>query len=44
MTLQMRIAVPVHVVIAIIRKRLQLEPGLWPVLQLPSLTVFEKTP
>ena len=41
---QIWIAVSVYVLIAIIRKRLQLEPSLYTILQILSLTVFEKTP
>ena len=41
---QIRIAVSVHVLIAIIKKRLQTEPKLYTILQIPSLIVFEKTP
>ena len=38
------IAVSVYVLIAIIKKRLRLEPSLYTILQILSLTVFEKTP
>ena len=41
---QIRIAVSVYVLIAIIKKRLRLEPNLYTILQILSLTVFEKTP
>ena len=41
---QIWIAVSVYVLIAIIRKRLQLEPSLYTILQILSLTMFEKTP
>jgi hypothetical protein len=41
---QVWIAVSVYVLIAIIKKRLQLEPNLYTILQILSLTVFEKTP
>ncbi len=41
---QIWIAVSVYVLIAIIKKRLQLEPNLYTILQILSLTVFEKTP
>ena len=41
---QIWIAVSVYVLIAIIKKRLCLEPNLYTILQILSLTVFEKTP
>ncbi len=41
---QIWIAVSVHVLVAIIRKRLKLEQSLYTILQILSLTVFEKTP
>ena len=41
---QICIAVSVSVLIAIIKKRLRLEPNLYTILQILSLTVFEKTP
>lgn len=41
---QIWIAVSVYVLIAIIKKRLSLEPNLYTILQILSLTVFEKTP
>ena len=41
---QIWIAVSVYVLIAIIKKRLRLEPSLYTILQILSLTVFEKTP
>ena len=41
---QIRIAVSVYVLIAIIKKRLRLEPNLYTILQILSLTVFDKTP
>ena len=41
---QIRVAVSVYVLIAIIKKRLRLEPNLYTILQILSLTVFEKTP
>ena len=41
---QIWIAVSVYVLIAIIKKRLRLEPNLYTILQILSLTVFEKTP
>ena len=41
---QIWIAVSVHVLIAIIKKRLDLEAGLYTILQTLSLTLFEKIP
>ena len=41
---QIWIAVSVYVLVAIVRKRLELEPSLYQILQILSLTVFEKTP
>ena len=41
---QIWIAVSVYVLVAIIRKRLKLEQSLYTILQILSLTVFEKTP
>ena len=41
---QIWIAVSVYVLIAIIKKRLSLELNLYTILQILSLTVFEKTP
>ena len=41
---QIWIAVSVYVLIAIIKKRLDLKPSLYTMLQILSLTVFEKTP
>ena len=41
---QIWIAVSVYVLIAIIKKRLRLEPSRYTILQILSLTVFEKTP
>ena len=38
------IAVSVYVLLAIIRKRLQLEASLYQTLQILSVTLFEKTP
>ena len=37
-------AVSVYVLVAIVRKRLRLESSLYPILQVLSLTLFEKTP
>ena len=41
---QIWIAVSVYVLIAIIRKRLGLEASLYQILQILSVTLFEKTP
>ena len=41
---QIWIAVSVYVLIAIIKKRLNLEPSLYTLLQVLSVTVFEKMP
>jgi hypothetical protein len=41
---QICIAVSVYVVVAIIRKRLGLEASLYQILQILSVTLFEKTP
>ena len=41
---QIWIAVSVYVLVAIIRKRLALEASLYQILQILSLTLFEKTP
>ena len=41
---QIWIAVSVYVLVAIVRKRLGLEVSLYPILQILSLTLFEKTP
>src|SRR5437868_9059618 len=41
---QIWIAVSVYVLVAIVRKRLELEPSLYQILQILSLTLFEKTP
>ena len=41
---QIWIVVSVYVLIAIIRKRLQLEPSLYTILQILSLTMFERAP
>jgi len=38
------IAVPVYVLVAIVRKRLGLEASLYQILQILSVTLFEKTP
>ncbi len=41
---QIWIAVSIYVLIAIIKKRLALEPSLYTILQILSVTMFEKTP
>ena len=41
---QLWIAVSVYVMVAIVRKRLGMEAGLYQILQILSLTLFEKTP
>jgi hypothetical protein len=41
---QIWIAVSVYVLVAIVRKRLGMEAGLYKILQILSLTLFEKTP
>ena len=41
---QIWIAASVYVLVAIIRKRLGLKASLYQILQIPSLTLFEKTP
>jgi IS4 transposase len=41
---QIWIAVSVYVLVAIVRKRLELETSLYQILQVLSLTLFEKTP
>ena len=41
---QIWIAVSVYVLVAIIRKRLRLEVSLYQILQILSITLFEKTP
>lgn len=41
---QIWIAVSVYVLVAIIRKRLELAPSLYQILQVLSVTLFEKTP
>ncbi len=44
MKTQIWIAVSVYVLVAIIRKRLGLETSLYQILQILSVTLFEKTP
>ena len=44
MKTQIWIAVSVYVLVAIVRKRLQLELSLYQILQILSVTLFEKTP
>jgi hypothetical protein len=41
---QIWIAISIYVLVAIIRKRLGLEPSLYKILQIISVTIFEKTP
>ena len=41
---QIWIAVSVYVLVAIVRKRLESEASLYQILQILSLTLFEKTP
>jgi len=41
---QIWIAVSVYVLVAIVRKHLALEASLYQILQILSLTLFEKTP
>jgi flagellar biosynthesis/type III secretory pathway M-ring protein FliF/YscJ len=41
---QIWIAVSVYMLVAIVRKRLDMEAGLYQILQILSLTQFEKTP
>jgi hypothetical protein len=41
---QIWIAVSVYVLVAIVRKRLRLEATLYQILQVLSITLFEKTP
>ena len=44
MKTQIWIAVSVYVLVAIVRKRLRLEASLYQILQILSVTLFEKTP
>ena len=44
MKTQIWIAVSVYVLVAIVKKRLGLEPSLYTILQILSVTLFEKTP
>ena len=44
MKTQIWIAVSVYVLVAIVRKRLELKASLYQILQILSLTQFEKTP
>ena len=44
MKTQIWIAVSVYVLVAIVRKRLDLEASLYQTLQILSVTLFEKTP
>lgn len=44
MKTQIWIAVTVYVLVAIVRKRLQLDASLYQILQILSVSLFEKTP
>ena len=44
MKTQIWIAVAVYVLVAIVRKRMQIEESLYTILQVLSLTLFEKMP
>ena len=44
MKTQIWIAVSVYVLVAIVRKRLELEASLYQILQILSVSLFEKTP
>ena len=44
MKTQIWIAISVYVLVAIIKKRLDLKPSLYTILQILSLTLFEKLP
>ena len=44
MKTQIWIAVSVYVLVALVRKRLELDASLYQILQILSLTLFEKTP
>ena len=44
MKTQIRIAVPVYVLVAIVRKRLGLDVSRYQILQILSVTLFEKMP
>ena len=44
MKAQIWIAVSVYVLVAIVRKRMSLDSSLYQILQILSLTLFEKTP
>ena len=44
MKIQIWIAVSIYVLVAIVRKRLGLEASLYQILQILSVTLFEKTP
>jgi len=41
---QVWIAIPIYVLVAIIKKRLNLKPSLYTILQIFSVTIFDKTP
>ena len=44
MKTQIWIAITIYVLVAIIKKQLKLEPSLYSMLQILSVTLFEKTP
>ena len=44
MKTQIWIAISVYVLVAIVKKRLRVEASLYTILQILSLTLFEKTP
>ena len=44
MKTQIWIAITIYVLVAIIKKQLKLEPSLYSLLQILSITLFEKTP
>ena len=44
MKTQIWIAVSIYVLVAILKKRLELEPSLYQILQVLSVTLFEKVP
>ena len=44
MRIQVWIAIAVYVMVAILKKRLRLSASLYTILQILSLTLFEKTP
>ena len=44
MKIQNWIAISIYVLVAIVKKRLKIEESLYTILQILSLTLFEKTP